>query len=202
MHRVCVVTLSTLALAMFACLSGMELIMSSSRAASSEEQVIRALAAQEFGWADKDMDVQAMPDPAPSAGCRFFSVDNTASGEPGYAYAVLPDGTVLGTNDPNRAVKILAACGTGNTDANWWASVVSRFAWSAAGGVLVDEHDTLAIQYLRANGLDYHPTLTRDPDDNLLLTFYKNDHQRSHIDRLHARWTPDHQLTVSRKEIR
>lgn len=107
-------------------------------------------------------------------GCTFHDVRNKQQMDgPRYGYVALPDGSILGVREENRAERALNACGRG-ADSVWWAGVIARL--ENAGGVLVTETAPLAIQQIRKAGIENAlPDMKRSADGTVLLHFHTYD---------------------------
>ena len=174
--------------------------MSPSIAAGAPEEIVRALAAQEFNAAGRDIDLAPLQGLAARQACRFFQARNLKLvGGPAYGYAVLPDQTVLGPRDKGRAARILVACGEG-ADAPWWANVVARFGDDACG-LLVDEYAPSAIRGIRASGAqDHRPVLSRTVAGTT-VNFYTHDVSLGQTWHVRATLTQAGELRVDRQMI-
>ena len=187
-------------LVLTACLSGKGPLLHPPTAADAAPEAVRSMAAQEFAWPPRSIEVTPMARLGARQGCRFFAARHTRLLDgPVLGYAVLPDQALLGARQPDRAARILTACGQGE-DALWWAGVAARFA--DAGGLLVDEHAPTAIRRIRASGAPgWQPTLDASADGTV-VTFYTHDYALSQTWHVRATLTPQGELRLDKTALR
>ena len=133
-------------------------------------------------------------------GCTFHDVRNKQQMDgPRYGYVALPDGSILGVREENRAERALNACGRG-ADSVWWAGVIALL--ENAGGVLVTETAPLAIQQIRKAGIENAlPDMKRSADGTVLLHFHTYDPDRNLIHQVDAILPPQGHLEIRKSVI-
>lgn len=134
---------------------------------------IAAAAAQSSHWQAADVVVKPNED-LDRAGCTFLLAYNgkIADAFP-LNYALLPNGRIAGVDLTGlaAATALLRACGKA-ADANWWATVVTRFSGEAGGMPLTADSFASQIDQVRETGVEFKPpTLTRS-DGTARLEFF------------------------------
>lgn len=153
-------------------------------AAASVLERVLAQAEAELNWPRSQVEASVI-DVLTRDGCTFYGVRNKQQMDgPRYGYVALPDGSILGVREENRAERALNACGRG-ADSVWWAGVIARL--ENAGGVLVTETAPLAIQQIRKAGIENAlPDMKRSADGTVLLHFHTYDPDRNLIHQVDA----------------
>ena len=167
-------------------------------AASALERVLDQAEA-ELNWPRSQVEASVI-DVLTRNGCTFYGVRNKQQMDgPRYGYVALPDGSILGMREKNRAERTLNACGRG-ADSVWWAGVIARL--ENAGGVLVTETAPLAVQQIRKAGIENAlPDMKRSADGTVLLHFHTYDPDRNLIHQVDAILPPQGHLEIRKSVI-
>ncbi|MDO5623306.1 MAG: hypothetical protein Q4G71_01295 [Pseudomonadota bacterium] len=162
-------------------------------------QAVRLLAAQVLQATPDAVEITPMPRLNMRGNCLLFTArQRQLLDGPVFAYAVLPDHTVIGPHEQGSATQVLRVCGEG-ADAHWWANVVSRFA--DAGGMLVDEHAPSVTRRIKASGAtDHHPVMERTAASTV-VTFYTHDYALNQTWRVTATLASRGELTIDKQAL-
>ena len=168
-------------------------------AAASVLERVLAQAEAELNWPRSQVEASVI-DVLTRDGCTFYGVRNKQQMDgPRYGYVALPDGSILGMREENRAERTLNACGRG-ADSVWWAGVIARL--ENAGGVLVTETAPLAVQQIRKAGIENAlPDMKRSADGTVLLHFHTYDPNRNLIHQVDAILPPQGHLEIRKSVI-